>query len=498
MTATTFPAAVEAAAAAGQTLEFRVEAQPGEVVRYDLAALCSILGINDPTRVAVETDGLRAGMVTVYPSNPLAKIREVRREDLVMDHRGYVTVGVYHNGRPARVRLYDPSTGSAQRFLTFGTTGAGKSRALQLLLMAEKLNGIVSWVCDLKNGQSVPEARNNVDWFGATLEEAIWILRVAVAVAQERMARYSALGRTAFMLGRPDPLLHASIEEANRLLEKGSPYRDEAAYLVTELGRTGRSVGVGVRLNAQASHLEELGGSDTLRAMLKEGEVSLLRWSSSMMKQLVADGLLPAGEQLMPIPKTLRPRLLRSQFDLDVDDEVGAPGTQGMGYLLSSAHPSAMMRYLQVGSVAPTPGLDPVILGMYGDGEPARLELASRSVAGAAYAARNDPAAMAVLCEAIRNEQQQEEGSTGKTSSSAASRGPRRASLRLEDRAKAALQTIDTPATADAVLEAVNADGGREVKLGSVKNALRSLKDDGEATLDGRDSEGHGLYAPAH
>ncbi len=70
------------------------------------------------------------------------------------------------------------------------------------------------------------------------------------------------------------------IDEANRLLERGAPYRDEATHLVKELGRTGRSVGVGEELDAQASHLEELGGSDTLRAMLKEGEVVLLRWCS--------------------------------------------------------------------------------------------------------------------------------------------------------------------------------------------------------------------------
>src|SRR5690606_18072567 len=147
---------------------------------------------------------------------------------------------------------------------------------------------------------------------------------------------------------------------------------------------------IGMELDAQASNLEELGGSDTLRAMLKGGEVTLLRWSSSMMRQLVADGLLPAGEQLMPIPKTLAPRTLHSQFDPEPEDD-DAPGTQGTGYLLSSPHPTAMMRHWRIGSIAPTPGLDPEILALYGPGEPARLEAASHAAAGAAYEARNDP-----------------------------------------------------------------------------------------------------------
>src|SRR5690606_25192646 len=115
---------------------------------------------------------------------------------------------------------------------------------------------------------------------------AIVMLRAAVDVAHARMRRYAEQGRNAFVLGGDDPLLHVHIDEANRLLERGAPYRAEATYLIKELGRTGRSVGVGIGIAAQASHLDELGGSDTLRGMLKEGEVTLLRWSSSMMRQL--------------------------------------------------------------------------------------------------------------------------------------------------------------------------------------------------------------------
>lgn len=477
-------------APADQIVELSLEVPQGQVIRYDLTALCSALDIADPTRIAVETDGTRRALVTIYPANPLAEIRPVRREDLVMDRHGRITVGRYHNGRPARVRLFDPSTGSAQRFLLFGTTGAGKSRSLQMMLIAEKINGIVSWLADLKEGQSVPEAAGQVDWRVTGQEGAILMLRAAVAVAQDRMRRYSAAGRTAFLLAAGDPLLHVRIDEANRLLEKGAPYRDEATSLIRELGRTGRSVGVGIGLAAQASHLEELGGSDTLRAMLKEGEVTLLRWSSSMMRQLVSDGLIPAGEQLMPIPKTLKPRVLVSQFDDVAEDEDDAPGTQGTAYLLSGPHPTSMMRHFRVGSIEPSPGLDPEILELYGTGAPAHLEEASWDAADEAYAMRHDENAFGVLCQRLADELT---APAVTPVSEGASAGHRPVPARLEDRIVAVLAGADEPMTADEVLAAVNTAGGRQIKsVGSVRTALGGLVD-----ADAIVRAGHGLYAPA-
>ncbi|RVX39121.1 hypothetical protein EDD27_1464 [Nonomuraea polychroma] len=486
----------------GQVYEFTAEVPQGQVIRYDLAALCSALNINDPTRIAVETDGLRRAMITVYPSNPLAQVRAVTREDLVMDRHGRIVIGVYHNGRPVKKRLFDPSTGSAQRHLVFGTTGAGKSRVVHLELAAEKINGFVSWLADLKFGQSVPEAEEHVDWPVRTQEGAVLMTMAAVAVAQDRMRRYAAAGRSAFVLG-VDPLLNVTLDEANRALERGAPYRDLMTHLIKELGRTGRSVGVGVRLSAQAAHLEELGGSDTLRAMLKEGEVTLLRWSGSMMRQLVADGLLPAGEQLMPIPKTLAPRELRSQFDPAADDDDDAPGTQGMGYLLSGPRPTAMMRHLRVGSIAPLAGKDPEILALYGPGEPARLEELSAEADGEnigliAYHLRHDPVAFQALCDQFREIYQQKpgHGGGGQHAGGAVDDGPEESADRprkvlVEDRVRAVLAAADAPMSADEVLAAVNSDGGKQVSGGTVRNKLSALVDSGAAVQPGR-----GLYAP--
>lgn len=367
-------------------VEIEVTRRPGELITYNHSALVSAMGGKDPACVAVETDGLSRALITAYRKPPLENLRPARVEDLVMDSEGFITVGRHHDGMAARLRLYEPGSG-AQRGAWFGTTGAGKSRALQLVLAAEKRSGIVTWLSDLKGGQSVPEARDQVDWRATTEAEAMMQLRAGLCLVMIRTERYAAMGRSYFIAGHPDPLVNIRIDEANRLLQEGSVHRDEAAFLIKEIGRLGRSVGVGISIAAQAGHVEELGGSDTLRAMLKEGDVVLLRWSSNMMAALVSDGLLPMGSDLVPIPRRSGPPVLRSRFER-TGKEVPGASTGGQAYLLGSPRPTALMRFFRVGSLVPVDGLDPEIVALYGPGEPARLEATSVDGVGPAYAAR--------------------------------------------------------------------------------------------------------------
>ncbi|WP_328765398.1 MULTISPECIES: transfer protein [unclassified Streptomyces] len=465
--------------------ELTVEAPPGDLIVYDPIRLASALRIDDPSRLAIETDGMNHALVTIYPSDPLADVELPDPSELAMDDQGRIWVGRYHNGRPARMRLYDPKAGSAQRGLLFGTTGAGKSTGLQIILAAEKRSGICTWLADLKGGQSVPEARDNVDWFVTTQEGAMAMLRTAWLVMQERQRRYSAMGRSKFLINRPDPLIKVRIDEANRLLEKGAPFRDEATYYIKDIGRTGRSLGMGIDLSAQAGHLEELGGSDTLRGMLKDGEVILLRWTSTMMRQLVSDGLLAAGQALAPIPKYAGATRLVSQFEEAGEEDL--PGTQGSGYLLSGSSPTSRFRFFNVGSTTPVEGLDPEILALYGDGPVRQLEEASWEEAGGAYAGRLDgPEAYAAIFPMEEEDEDGEGGGGGggrsggkKRAASPVPAVPQQAKPRsrtLAERVQAVLEDMDDPIDAHEVLAAVNADGGREVRLGSVRNTLTALK----------------------
>jgi len=438
--------------------EYVLRTPPGGVKRYDHEALCDLLKVDDRSRVIFEQGVGREAIVRVYPTNPLMTMRNIRVDDLLMDDRGRIMIGTYYDGSPLSFRLFDPKTGNAQRGAVFGTTGAGKSRLVQALLVAAKRSGIVVHLADLKSGQSVPEAAGQVATRVTTQYEAILLLRGLVAEAERRMTAYAEMGRSGFVINRPDPLMYGIVDEANRLLEKGAPFRDEAAVLIKELGRTGRSVGVGIIIAAQAGHLEELGGSDTLRAMLKEGEVILLRWSSAMMQQLVGDGLIPRGEALQPILKVVgQVRRIRryNETASDDDDDVNS---QGMLYHLTGPRPTSMARTFVVGSIAPCPGYDPLILDLYGDqpppGEP--IDLQAYMTAKERKAAHGSD---------------QADAETGEEAD------PDVTSMTTAQRILAVLPA-DGMSEVD-LLAALNADGGREVRRGTLRTTISTLRGQG-------------------
>lgn len=397
-------------------------------------------------------------MVRVYPSNPLMDMRPASPDDLLMDARGRIVLGAYYDGAQLRFRLFDPKTGNAQRGAIFGTTGAGKSRLVQAILAACKRSGIVVHLADLKSGQSVPEARGQVATRVTTQYEAILMLRGLVAEAERRMTAYAEMGRSGFVIGSPDPLMYGIIDEANRLLEKGALFRDEAAYLIKELGRTGRSVGVGIIIAAQAGHLDELGGSDTLRAMLKEGEVILLRWSSGMMQQLVGDGLVPRGEALQPILKVVgRVQRIR-RFDEGAADDDDDVNSQGMLYHLSGPRPMSMARTFTVGSLAPCTGFDPIILDLYGEGLPP-----GEAIDLMAYVTEKE---LKALRDSDKDGGEQQPLAPDPTTDTAA--------MTTGERIMAALPAAGL--TEAELQAALNNDGGREVRRGSLRTNLSTLR----------------------
>jgi hypothetical protein len=458
--------------------EYVLKTPPGGVKRYDHNALCDLLDIADRSRVIFEQGVGREGIVRVYPSNPLMNMRQVSVDDLLMDARGRIRLGTYYDGSPLVFRLFDPKTGNAQRGAVFGTTGAGKSRLVQAVLIACKRSGIVVHLADLKSGQSVPEAAGQVATRVTTQYETILMLRGLVAEAERRMRDYADRGRSGFIKDHPDPLVYGIVDEANRLLEKGAPFRDEGAMLIKELGRTGRSVGVGIIIAAQAGHLDELGGSDTLRAMLKEGEVILLRWSSGMMQQLVGDGLIPRGEALQPIPKVIgRVQRIRRYTETVTDDDEDA-NSQGMLYHLTGPRPMSMARTFVVGSVAPTPGFDPLILDLYGPDAPP-----GEAIDLEAYIKPKDQS----LADSDSG------GATGPVSLAGEEPPPSTAPKTTAERILAVLPA-DGMTEVD-LMDALNADGhsSRPVRRGSLRTTLSVMRKEGKLARP----DGSGLVRPS-
>ena len=366
--------------AEGNAMVIHAQAPQGQTATINHGALCSALGVTDPTCVVVESDGVRDALISVYRRNPLLDVRKATREDLVMDERGMITIGVRHDGLPSRIPLYDPDKG-ALRGLCAGCTGSGKSVLLNHLLAAEKINQIVSWVIDLQGGASLPEARGRVDWMVGDEAGALRMLKALKRVMKVREAINLRLGRGSFFIDRPYPLLNVTCDEINRLLSHSNPeIKKLAAELIADIQKTGRKVGVGIRLGVQSLHLTDLGDENAIREQGKDGPVFMMRIMSSSTKGMGLDGIAPTGFNLENIPSRIYPAgAIAARFAGAANDA----GESTAGFLYAFAEGLATL--MRVWRVDRYEGLNEDLVALYGP-EPARtLDDASAQGAGADY-----------------------------------------------------------------------------------------------------------------
>ncbi|MFJ2565782.1 hypothetical protein ACIO02_22970 [Streptomyces sp. NPDC087568] len=342
-----------------------VASPPGKEIHLPHTAICSAFGIDDPSRLVIETDGIRQGVVSIYKTNPLMKVRKATVEDLTMDDKGRVTIGVCHDGKPARMRLWDPSQG-ALRGITAGVTGAGKSVLQNLILAAEKRSGVVSWVGDVQGGMSLPEAEGRVDWFAKGPVETLLMLTAAHAVMKYRERISNEMGRGDFALNRPWPLVNITLDEINRLLSHpDEAMRKATAYLIADIQKTGRKVGIGIRLAVQSLHLKDLGDDDAIRQQGKVGALFLMRTASSSTKEMGLDGIAPAGFQMENIPARIYENGQIEALFSGKDDEDGE-STAGMAYMFLDGRAKFMRTFF----AEKVDGVYPDLIALYGD-EPA-------------------------------------------------------------------------------------------------------------------------------
>ncbi|MFD4535625.1 hypothetical protein ACFWNL_18295 [Kitasatospora sp. NPDC058397] len=366
--------------AEGNRLVLHGQAQQGTTVAVNHGALCSALGITDPTCVVVETDGVRDALISVYRKNPLLDVRKATREDLVMDSRGRIRIGVQHDGAPALFPLYEPDKG-ALRGIDAGCTGAGKSVLLGHVLAAEKINGVVSWVIDLQGGASLPEACGRVDWMVGDEAGAIRMLKALKRVLKAREKINRSLGRSGFFINDPYPLLNLSCDEINRLLSHPNPeLKRLAAQLIADVQKTGRKLGVGIRLGVQSLHLTDLGDENSIREQGKDGPCVMMRVMSGSTKGMGTEGIAPAGFVLENIPERIYPSgQIAAKFAGTADGD--GESTAGMGYLFTGGRATLM----RVWKVDRYPGLNMDLVELYGPDAPPTLDDVSAQAAGAVY-----------------------------------------------------------------------------------------------------------------
>ncbi|MEU6071411.1 hypothetical protein ABZ864_44985 [Streptomyces sp. NPDC047082] len=345
-----------------------VASPPGKEIRLPHTAICSAFGIDDPSRLVIETDGIRQGVVSIYKTNPLMKVRKATVEDLTMDSKGRITIGVCHDGKPARMRLWDPGQG-ALRGITAGVTGAGKSVLQNLILAAEKRSGVVSWVGDVQGGMSLPEAEGRVDWFAKGPVETLLMLTAAHAVMKYRERISNEMGRGDFALNRPWPLINITLDEINRLLSHpDEAMRKATAYLIADIQKTGRKVGIGIRLAVQSLHLKDLGDDDAIRQQGKVGALFLMRTTSSSTKEMGLDGIAPAGFQMENIPARIYENGQIEALFSGKDDEDGE-STAGMAHMFLDGRAKFMRTFF----AQKVDGVYPDLIALYGDEPPTGL-----------------------------------------------------------------------------------------------------------------------------
>lgn len=342
-----------------------VASPPGKTIYLPHTAICSAFGIDDPSRLVIETDGIRQGVVSIYRTNPLMKVRKATVDDLTMDAKGRITIGVCHDGKPARMRLWDPGQG-ALRGITAGVTGAGKSVLQNLILAGEKRSGVVSWVGDVQGGMSLPEAEGRVDWFAKGPVETLLMLTAAHAVMKYRERISNEMGRGDFALGKPWPLINITLDEINRLLSHPEEaMRKATAYLIADIQKTGRKVGIGIRLAVQSLHLKDLGDDDAIRQQGKVGALFLMRTASSSTKEMGLDGIAPAGFQMENIPARIYENGQIEALFSGQDDEDGE-STAGMAYMFLDGRAKFMRTFF----AEKVDGVYPDLIALYGE-EPA-------------------------------------------------------------------------------------------------------------------------------
>jgi hypothetical protein len=122
-----------------------------------------------------------------------------------------------------------------------GTTGSGKSGGLNVLIgNLVACRDVVIWAIDLKRGMELGPWQSCIDRLATTPEQAITLLRDAVAVLEARAALLAAAGKRGWPVSPAMPALIILIDEYAELAEKAP----DAMSDTDSIARLGRAVAV--------------------------------------------------------------------------------------------------------------------------------------------------------------------------------------------------------------------------------------------------------------
>lgn len=220
---------------------------------------------------------------------------------------GLAPCGPYADTGMAYHQFWEPRSGAVHA-LTSGGTGSGKSVFLGWSVLEAAYSGRVATLLgDCKGGQSMPELIGRVHRSETTLDGVLDMLRFAVAELEARAAYFAQLrwvdgqgrervGKSWFDPTPEWPLIQVVIDEVQQLFR----VYPEAVELCERIAQEGRAPGIRLHLATQLPSIDQLGGSQTLRAQLAQGTITTFRTRERVSRGMVLPDDFPVRPDLIP------------------------------------------------------------------------------------------------------------------------------------------------------------------------------------------------------
>ncbi|WP_097865798.1 type IV secretory system conjugative DNA transfer family protein [Streptomyces sp. rh34] len=315
----------------------------------DQASLAGALRTNTLLCSYTHTPGNpRRGEIRLMKENPLQSgVPFPGRHVLEISAGGYVQVGRHVSGFPARIQFTDPTLGARHVFIA-GVTGSGKGGLVQIVALADHVNGHAIIYIDPK-GSSNPDIETIAAYSGLGEEGSIQGLRVAYALMQWRIAESARLKMKNFVATPERPWVRVILDEAHVPLSELEEHKKEAQTILEALAAKARSLGIILCIVNQAMNADKLGGSTALRTNVIQGGSLVMLRTDSGQQHLATTGFEGVDPGQIPAAWDVdRPLVYDSTVTLK-DPRT----TFGLGYTLGPGGTAEMMRTFMLESAAP-------------------------------------------------------------------------------------------------------------------------------------------------
>ncbi|MEV3927032.1 FtsK/SpoIIIE domain-containing protein [Actinomadura coerulea] len=283
-----------------------------EKVTGCLATIASVFDLGDGRVLAEPVHGapVYRARLTVLTTSPLEKVTKWTGPGLDAAEGTFPAV-VTADGERLPWRLWWPGAGMCHGLIA-GTTGSGKSAALDLVLSEIAMSDrLIPVIIDGSGGMSLPDWIPHVPYQATTIEEAIELLERLVAAMDARFDKLrkvrwtdkhgrARVGRNSIDPTPDMPGIAIIIDEAHRLL-MDSDHGKRIRRLVEIITQMGRKVAFSVILATQQASVSQLGGSSVIRDMCKGGNVIALRTGERVSGGMVGNVALPEPLHTLPL-----------------------------------------------------------------------------------------------------------------------------------------------------------------------------------------------------